>query len=124
VTPEESIPEDGSREEAHWSDDLPYRGDSTVPATAYDGQSPHWHRWHYSIYLAAALLIAGVVWWSLVPLVVGYVLTPITIHLDSRYLESVSPGWQRNTGLYVLGAALAPFILIPVYLYRRRELRQ
>jgi hypothetical protein len=44
------------------------------------------------------LLIAGVVWWSLVPLVVGYVLTPIAIRLDSRYLESVSPGWQHDGG--------------------------
>ena len=98
MTPEEPAPEDGSPEEAHWSDDLPYRSDSTIPAAAYDGESPHWHRWHYGIYLAAALLIAGVVWWSLVPLVIGYVLTPITIRLDSRYLESVSPGWQRDGG--------------------------
>ncbi|PSP65629.1 hypothetical protein BRC77_01395 [Halobacteriales archaeon QH_8_64_26] len=123
MTPGEPTFEDGSWEGTHWSGDLPYRGDSTVPAAAYDGDSPHWHRWHYSSY-PAALLIAGVVWWSLVPLVVGYVLTPITIHLDSRYLESVSPGWQRDTGLYVLGAALALFILVPMYLYRRRELRR
>lgn len=120
---DENSSEADSRESGHWSDTLPYRGGSTV-ASDYGADSEHWHGWHYGIYLAAALLIVGIVWGSLASLVIGYVLVPVFVHLDSRYVESVTPGWQRDTGLYVLGAILAPFILVPGYLYRRRELRK
>lgn len=111
------------RPERHWAETLPYRGGSTVTPD-YGADSEHWHGWHYGIYLAAALLVAGVAWRSLALLATGYVLVPVFVHLDSRYVESVTPGWQRDTGLYVLGAILAPFLLIPGYLYRRRELRK
>lgn len=114
-----------SRADSHWSDSLSYGGgsrESSDPDPADEIDSEYWDRWHYGIYVAALLLLIGVIQWSLAPLVVGYLLVPITIHLDSRYLESVTPGWQRDTGLYVLGSVLAPFLLIPMYLYRRREL--
>jgi len=111
------------RAERHWSETLPYSGGSAV-GPDYDAESDFWHGWHYGIYLAAALLVAGIVWGSLALLAIGYLLVPISIHFDSRYVESVTPGWQRDTGLFVLGAILAPFILVPGYLYRRRELRK
>ena len=123
-TSSDEDPREGdSRTERHWSETLPYRGGSVV-APDYDAESDFFDRWHYGIYLAAVLLIAGVAWRSLALLVAGYVLVPVFVHLDSRYVESVTPGWQRDTGLYVLGAILAPFLLIPGYLYRRRELRR
>lgn len=120
---DENPPEADASESGHWSDTLSYRGGPPV-APDYDAGSEYWHRWYLGIYLAAALLIAGIVQGSLALLAIGYVLVPVFVHLDSRYVESVTPGWQRDTGLYVLGAVLAPFILVPGYLYRRRELRK
>jgi hypothetical protein len=53
----------------------------------------------------------------------GYLLVPIAMYLDSRYLESVTPRWDADTGLYVIGSLLFPVLVIPMYLYWRRELR-
>jgi hypothetical protein len=111
------------REAADWSDQLLYGSDSDVPVPEFEDESDHWSLWHYGIYLGAVLLLLGLVRSSLVPLVAGYLLVPITMHLDSRYLESVTPMWEADTGLYVIGSLLFPVLLIPIYLYRRRELR-
>lgn len=120
---DENASEGDTRAERHWSQTLPYRGGSAI-GPDYDAESDFWHGWHYGIYLAAALLVAGIVWGSLALLLVGYLLVPVFVHFDSRYVESVTPGWQRDTGLFVLGSVLAPFILVPGYLYRCRELRR
>ena len=106
-----------------WSDNLSYGGDTEVAVPEHGGESEHWSRWHYGIYLGAALLLVGAVKVSLVFLLPGYLLVPIAMHLDSRYVESVTPRWQRDTGLYIIGSLLFPVVMIPMYLYRRRELR-
>ena len=123
MSSEERSDDQQPREAADWSDQLLYGGDSDVTIPEFEDESDYWSLWHYGIYLGAVLLLLGLVRSSLVPLVAGYLLVPITMHLDSRYLESVTPMWKADTGLYVIGSLLFPVLMIPIYLYRRRELR-
>ena len=123
MTPGESSENERPRETDDRTASLAYGGDSAVPTPGRASESEYWHRWHYGIYLGAALLLVGVLRWSLVFLLPGYVLVPVAMYLDSRYVESVTPRWQRDTGLYVVGSLLFPVLMIPMYLYRRHELR-
>ncbi|WP_435181090.1 hypothetical protein [Halorussus sp. AFM4] len=105
-----------------WEDSLAYGEDSEVSVPAYDAESDHWDRWHYGLYLAAAFLVVGAVRSSLPFLFAGFLLAPAAMYLDARYLDSVTPNWQPDTGLHLVGTLLFPFLMIPAYLYRRREL--
>ncbi|NHN61665.1 MULTISPECIES: hypothetical protein [Halorussus] len=87
----------------------------------YDGESDHWGRWHYGLYLGSVHLVVEVIRSSLALMVVGCLLAPVAMHLDARGLDSVSPNWRPDTGLHLVGTLLFPF-LIPAYRYRRREL--
>jgi hypothetical protein len=114
----------GEGAEAHdWSDRLAYGESPEAAIPVYDAESDHWDRWHYGIYLGALLLLVGTVRLSLPFLLAGYVITPIAIYLDARYLDSVSLNWRPDFGLYLVGTLLFPVLTIPMYLYRRRELR-
>lgn len=106
-----------------WSGALAYEGNPGTVISDQDVRSEYWNRWHYGVYLATALLIVGAFKGTLLLLVMGYLLAPFTMYFDSRYLESVTTGWQRDAGLYVIGSLLFPILMIPIYLYRRRELR-
>lgn len=123
MPPEESSRSEGKQETSDWSDTFAYGGRSGTAIPEDDTESDHWSRWHYGVYLGAALLLVGVFRGSLFVLVTGYLLVPVTMYLDSRYLESVTTGWQPDVGLYVIGSLLFPVLMIPAYLYRRRELR-
>jgi hypothetical protein len=112
-----------SGETPDWSDGLAYEGDSEIAVPEYGDGSERWNRWHYGIYVGVALLLFGVARSSLALMLPGYLLVPIAMYLDSRYLESVTPRWDADTGLYVIGSLLFPVLVIPMYLYWRRELR-
>jgi hypothetical protein len=122
-------PEDASRAEGEsgggrdWSDKLAYGDSPEAAIPEYVGESDHWDRWHYGIYLGALLLVVGVVRLSLPVMLAGYLIAPTAIYLDARYLDSVTPTWQPDYGLYLVGTLLFPVLTIPMYLYRRRELR-
>ena len=105
-----------------WGETLAYGGGSEATVPEYDAESDHWDRWHYGVYLGSVLLVAGALKWSLPLLLSGYVVVPVAMYLDSRYLDSVTLNWQPDTGLHVVGTLLFPFLMIPAYLYRRREL--
>lgn len=111
-----------SEEAPDWSDSLAYGGDSEATVEKLEAHSEHWSRWHYGVYLSAVLLVVGAFRWSLAPLLAGYLLAPITMYLDSQYLEDVTIGWQPDVGLYLVGTLLFPILMIPGYLYKRREL--
>jgi hypothetical protein len=123
--PSDEVPQNGGMEETRdWSDTLPYEGDSEISVPELGTESEHWSRWHYGIYTGTALIFIGAISGPLLFLVVGYFLIPIAMYLDSGYIESVTPGWHRDSGLYVLGSLFFPMLLVPAYLYRRRELRR
>lgn len=112
------------KETSNWSDTLPYEGNSEISVPELGIESEHWSRWYYGIYAGTVLILIGAIRGSFLLLVAGYLLVPITMYLDSGYIESVTPGWQRDSGLYVLGSLLFPVLLIPAYLYQRRELQR
>lgn len=123
MPPEESSRSEEEQGTSDWSDTLAHEGGSRTAISERDTESEYWHRWYYGVYLATAMLLVGAYRGSLLILVLGYFLVPITMYLDSRYLESVTTGWQRDVGLYVIGSLLFPVLMIPAYLYQRRELR-
>lgn len=123
MAPQESPRNEESEEATDWTDTLAYGGDSEAAVEKFDGHSEHWSRWHYGVYLSAVLLVVGLYKLSLTFLVAGYLLGPITMYLDSQYLEDVTTGWQPDVGLYLVGTLLFPVLIIPAYLYKRRELR-
>lgn len=84
-------------------------------------ESAHWDRWHYGIVLGLAVMLWGIYAWSLLPWALGFVAVPTCIHLDIRYVESVSTSWQPDRGVYVLGSILVMFLFAPLYLFRRWE---
>lgn len=122
MAPQGSPRSEESEEDADWSDTLAYGGDSQVTVEELDAHSERWSRWHYGVYLSGVLLVIGVVRWSLAPLAAGYLLGPIAMYFDSQYLEDVTTGWQPDVGLYLVGSLLFPILIIPAYLYKRREL--
>lgn len=83
--------------------------------------SPHWSRWHYAIVGMFVLMLWGIYSWSLLPWVVGFVGVPTAIHLDIRYVESVTTRWQPDRGVYILGSIIMMFLVAPLYLFRRWE---
>ena len=123
MPPGESLRGEREEESGDWTDALAYEGDAEVASPERDGNPEHWDRWHYGIYLGAALLLVGALEGALLPLAAGYAIVPPAMYLDSRYLDSVTTGWQSDVGLYVVGSLLFPVLMVPVYLYRRRELR-
>lgn len=114
---------EGEAETSDWSDTLAHEGGPRATVPELDSESEYWSRWYYGLYLATAMLLVGAYRGSLLLLATGYLLVPIAMYLDSRYLESVTIGWQRDVGLYVVGSLLFPVLMIPAYLYQRRELR-
>ena len=123
MPPGESPRNERERETGNWSDTLAYEGNPGSAIPERDDESEYWNRWYYGVYLAAASLVVGALEGTLLLLVAGYLLAPIAMYFDSRYLESVTTGWKRDVGLYVVGSLLFPVLMIPIYLYRRRELR-
>lgn len=102
---------------AHGSD-----GESATEVLETDSDRSRW--WILGVYVGTALVILGALGNSTLPLIVGYLLIPITMYRDAGYLESITPGWQRDAGLLLLGSLLFPFLVVPYYLYRRRELQR
>jgi hypothetical protein len=123
MPPEDSSQSEEERDTGDWSDSLAHEGNSKMPVSECDTASEFWNRWYYGVYLGAGLLLVGAYKGSLLLLVGGYLLVPITMYLDSRYLESVTTGWQPDVGLYVIGSLLFPVLMVPAYLYKRRELQ-
>lgn len=109
------------QETTDWSDSLSSEETSGAAVQEHGSESEHWSGWYYGIYVGTTLLLVGVVEMSLALLLPGYLLVPIAMYFDSRYVESVTPRWQRDPGLYILGSLLFPVLMIPIYLYRRRE---
>lgn len=122
MSSKESSRGEAAEEGRDWGETLAYGGDSEAAVPEYDAASDHWDRWHYGLYLAAALLAVGAFRGSLALLLGGYLLAPVAMYLDARYLDSVTANWQPDTGLHTVGTLLFPPLMIPAYLYRRREL--
>lgn len=124
MSSKESLPSDNGEESGDWSTHSVYTISSKGPVHTRESESDYWWGWHLGVCLGFTVLVVGAITRSLSLLVIGYLLTPVTIYLDAHYLESITPGWKPDLGLYVLGSILFPLLLVPYYLYRRRELRR
>lgn len=84
-------------------------------------ESGYWDRW-YLLTIGSLLVMGyGVVTLAFWPLFAGFVATPIFVYLDLRFVESVTPKWQPDKEMYLVGSYLFMPIMIPIYFYRRNE---
>lgn len=113
---------DGER--GDWSDNLAHATSgepTTVPVGANTDRS-RW--WVLGVYLGSVLLLYGAFAGGALVLFTGYLMIPIAMYLDAAYLEAITPGWKRDSGLVLLGCLLFPVLMVPYHLYQRWEVDQ
>lgn len=99
--------------------------EASVADEAFEAAPPA--NWYYGLPAGLALVVlSGLLWWAglgsiaAAPLLVGWLLLPVSTYRDVQYVRAET-GWNPITGWWLLGVLLLPLalVVVPLYLLRR-----